>query len=136
MLTSEDHRQLAERCIRLAKECTKPSVAEYLMTLAANYLERAEQALILREPATAVGRQHIKIVQKESTVLRRPSVRATRTIGMWKPHPGELEAADLSPALPDETLTACGFGTERTYRGKLAMPLSGAKRTSASEYTR
>ena len=47
MLTSEDHRQLAERCIRLAKECTKPSVAEYLMTLAANYLELAEQALRL-----------------------------------------------------------------------------------------
>ena len=45
MLTSEDYRQLTERCIRLAKECTKPSVAEYLMTLAANYLELAEQAL-------------------------------------------------------------------------------------------
>ena len=54
MLTSEDHRQLAERCIRLAKECTKPSVAEHLMTLAANYLELAERALRLREPATAV----------------------------------------------------------------------------------
>jgi hypothetical protein len=40
-------------------------VAEYLMTLAANYLELAEQALILREPATAVRRQHIKVVQKE-----------------------------------------------------------------------
>ena len=65
MLTSEDHRQLAERCIRLAKECTKPSVAECLMTLAANYLELAEQALILREPAAAVRRQHIKVVQKE-----------------------------------------------------------------------
>jgi len=65
MLTSEDHRQLAERCVRLAKDCTKPSVAEYLITLAANYLELAEQALILREPATAVRRQHIKAVQKE-----------------------------------------------------------------------
>ena len=65
MLTSEDHRQLAERCIRLAKECTKPSVAEYLMTLAANYLELAEQALRLCEPATAVRRQHFKVVQKE-----------------------------------------------------------------------
>ena len=65
MLTSEDHRLLAERCIRLAKECTKPSVAEDLMMLAANYLELAERALILREPATAVRRQHIKIVQKE-----------------------------------------------------------------------
>jgi hypothetical protein len=65
MLTSEDHRQLAERCIRLAKECTKPSVAEHLMRLAANYLELAERALRLREPATAVRRQHIKAVQKE-----------------------------------------------------------------------
>jgi hypothetical protein len=65
MLTSEDHRQLAERCIRLAKDCTKPRVAEYLMTLAAKYLELAERALILREPGTAVRRQHIKVVQKE-----------------------------------------------------------------------
>ena len=65
MLTSEDHRQLAERCIRLAKACTKPSVAEYLMTLAANYLELAERALRLRQPDTAVRPQHIKVVQKE-----------------------------------------------------------------------
>ena len=64
-MTSEDHRQLAERCIRLAKECSKPSVAEYLMTLAVNYLELAERALTLREPTTAVRRQHIKIMQKE-----------------------------------------------------------------------
>jgi hypothetical protein len=40
-------------------------VAEYLMMLAANYLELAERALILREPDTAVRRQHIKAVQKE-----------------------------------------------------------------------
>ena len=65
MLTSEDHRQLAEQCIRLAKECTKPSVAEYLMTLGANYLELAERALRLCEPATAAWRQHIKVMQKE-----------------------------------------------------------------------
>ena len=50
MLTSEDHRQLAERCIRLTKTCTKPTVAEQLMTLAANYLELAERALRLRQP--------------------------------------------------------------------------------------
>ncbi len=43
MLTSEDHRQLAERCIMLAKACTKPKVAEYLMTLAANYLPFANR---------------------------------------------------------------------------------------------
>ena len=65
MLTSEDFRQLTERCIRLAKECTKPSVTEYLMTLAASYLELAERALRLREPVTAVRRQHIKVMQKE-----------------------------------------------------------------------
>jgi hypothetical protein len=65
MLTSEDHRQLAERCIRLARECTNPSVAEYLMTLAANYLELAELALRLRQPPTIIRRQHIKVVQTE-----------------------------------------------------------------------
>ena len=64
MLTSEDHRELAERCIRLAKTCTKPTVAEQLMTLAANYLELAERAIRLRQPATAV-RQQINVVQKE-----------------------------------------------------------------------
>jgi len=53
MLTSEDHRQLAERCIRLAKECTKQGVTEYLMTLAGNYLELAERALRLHQSATA-----------------------------------------------------------------------------------
>ena len=51
MLTSEDHRQLAERCIRLAKTCTMPTVAEQLMTLAANYLELAERALRLQAAA-------------------------------------------------------------------------------------
>jgi hypothetical protein len=64
MLTSEDHRQLAERCIRLAKTCTKPPVAEQLVTLAANYLELAERALRLRQPASFV-RQQIKVVRKE-----------------------------------------------------------------------
>jgi preprotein translocase subunit Sss1 len=65
MLTSEDHRQLAERCIRLARECSKPSVAEYLMTLAADYLELAQQALIGREPATAIRRLPITAVKEE-----------------------------------------------------------------------
>jgi hypothetical protein len=59
MLTSEDHRQLAERCIRLAKTCTRPTVAEQLMTLAANYLELAERALRLD--------QQLHVVQKEQT---------------------------------------------------------------------
>jgi hypothetical protein len=66
MLTSEDHRQLAERCIRLAKTCTRPTVAEQLMTLAANYLELAERALRLGQPVTA-GRQQLNVVQKEQT---------------------------------------------------------------------
>jgi len=65
MLTSEDHRQLAERCIRLAKACTKPNVVESLMALAANYLELAEEALRLRQLATAGGRHHIKVVQND-----------------------------------------------------------------------
>lgn len=46
MLTSEDHRQLARRCISLAKECTKASVAEHLLMLAADYLDQAELSLI------------------------------------------------------------------------------------------
>jgi DnaJ-domain-containing protein 1 len=60
MLTSEDHRQLAERCIRLAKVCTEPSVAEYLMALAANYLELAEQTLRLHQWAAAGPRHDIR----------------------------------------------------------------------------
>ena len=86
MLTSEDHRQLAERCIRLARECTKPSVAEYLMTLAASYLDLAERALRLRESR----RQHIKVMQKEQIALGRQSVQH---------FPHEWDA--------DEMLTAC-----------------------------
>jgi hypothetical protein len=43
----------------------KPSVAEYLMTLAVNYLELAERALRLRQLATAGRRHHIKVVQKQ-----------------------------------------------------------------------
>ena len=58
MLTSEDHRQIAERCIRLAKTCTEARVAEVLLTFAANHLEKAE--LTLRP---VLGRQ-IRIVQK------------------------------------------------------------------------
>src|SRR5262249_20183244 len=33
----------AERCVRLAQACSRPAVAHYLMTLAANYRELAEQ---------------------------------------------------------------------------------------------
>jgi hypothetical protein len=69
MPSSEDYRQLAERCIRLAKACTRPTVAEQLMTFAANYLELAEQALRLSQSATAV-RQQINIVQKSPDHLR------------------------------------------------------------------
>lgn len=60
MLTSKDHRELAERCLRLAKACTKPSVAEQLMMLAASYLELAERALRLHEPATAIRLSEIE----------------------------------------------------------------------------
>jgi hypothetical protein len=44
MLTFEDHRQLAERCMRLAKVSNQPKVAEYLRALATNYLDLAELA--------------------------------------------------------------------------------------------
>src|SRR5262245_65332356 len=52
MLTCEDHRQIAERCIRLAKTCTEPRVAEKLLIFATNHLEQAELALM----AAATGK--------------------------------------------------------------------------------
>jgi hypothetical protein len=60
MLTPRDHREVAARCLRLAKTGTKPSVAEQLMMLAANYLELAERALRLYEPATPIGLSEIE----------------------------------------------------------------------------
>jgi hypothetical protein len=39
---AEDLRFQAERCMRLAKDCSTPSVSEKLMALAAEYLERAD----------------------------------------------------------------------------------------------
>jgi hypothetical protein len=41
MLTSEDYRQLAERCALLASECTTPGIVEELRTLALDYLTKA-----------------------------------------------------------------------------------------------
>jgi hypothetical protein len=41
MLTSEDYRELAERCVLLASECAAPNVAEALRTLALDYLTQA-----------------------------------------------------------------------------------------------
>ena len=41
MLTPEDYRQLAERCVLLAFECATPGVAEELRTLALGYLTQA-----------------------------------------------------------------------------------------------
>jgi hypothetical protein len=41
MLTANDYRQLATRCIELAGESSEPSVAEALRALAADYLVRA-----------------------------------------------------------------------------------------------
>jgi hypothetical protein len=42
MLISEDYRQLAERCLRLASECYEPRVADALRALAVDYLARAD----------------------------------------------------------------------------------------------
>jgi hypothetical protein len=39
--SAQDLRAEAERCMRLAKECSTPSVSERLMAVAAEYLERA-----------------------------------------------------------------------------------------------
>jgi hypothetical protein len=64
LLTSEDHRQIAERCIRLAKTCTESRVAEQLLTFAANHLEQAELALRSGQPATVVRRQ-VRLVQQK-----------------------------------------------------------------------
>ena len=41
MLTPDDYRQLAERCVLLAFECATPGIAEELRTLALDYLTRA-----------------------------------------------------------------------------------------------
>jgi hypothetical protein len=41
MLISEDYKQLAERCLKLAGECTDPVVAAALRALATDYLARA-----------------------------------------------------------------------------------------------
>jgi len=37
----EDYKQLAERCVELASECSAPTVAEALRALALDYLTRA-----------------------------------------------------------------------------------------------
>ena len=41
MLISEDYKQLAERCMRLASECSEPRLAAALRALATDYLARA-----------------------------------------------------------------------------------------------
>lgn len=41
MLISEDYKQLAERCMKLASECSEPNGAEALRALALDYLARA-----------------------------------------------------------------------------------------------
>src|SRR5262245_33537447 len=38
---SEDHKQLAKRCVELASECSERTVAEALRALAVDYLRRA-----------------------------------------------------------------------------------------------
>jgi hypothetical protein len=69
--------------------CTKPSVAEYLMTLAASYLELAERALRLREPVTAVRRQHIKVMG-----CGRDADRVPQTLNHGRPY-GAIGASRL-----------------------------------------
>ena len=41
MLICEDYKQLAERCVKLASECSEPPVADALRALATDYLARA-----------------------------------------------------------------------------------------------
>jgi hypothetical protein len=47
-LTSEDYKQLAERCALLAFECATPGVAEELRTLALDYMTRAVSPMAKR----------------------------------------------------------------------------------------
>jgi hypothetical protein len=42
MLISEDYKQLAERCLKLAGECSDPLMANALRALATDYLARAD----------------------------------------------------------------------------------------------
>jgi len=56
MLTSEDYKQLAERCMELASECSAPAVAEALRALAVDYLTRAAR-LRRRETVTVQPRR-------------------------------------------------------------------------------
>jgi molecular chaperone GrpE (heat shock protein) len=44
-------REQAARCMRLAKDCANPAVAESLLALAADYLERAAKLAV--SPAAA-----------------------------------------------------------------------------------
>ena len=53
-------RAQAERCLRLAKECTAPSVSETLLALAAEYLERAAKLARPAQPAVTQQQQQIQ----------------------------------------------------------------------------
>jgi hypothetical protein len=53
-------RAQAERCLRLAKECTTPSVSETLLALAAEYLERAAKLARPAQPAVTQQQQQIQ----------------------------------------------------------------------------
>ncbi len=57
MLTSEDYRQLAERCALLASECTTPGIVDELRTLALDYLTKA--ALPAGRPQQQMQRERI-----------------------------------------------------------------------------
>jgi hypothetical protein len=56
MLTSQDYKQLAERCAELASECSAPAVAGALRALVVEYLTRAA-SLRRRETAAAALRR-------------------------------------------------------------------------------
>ena len=50
MLISEDYRQLAERCLKLASESSDPIVARALRALATDYLARADSPPVSTAP--------------------------------------------------------------------------------------
>ena len=80
MLISEDYRQLAERCLRLASECSEPLVADALRALATDYLARAGSPAGLGRGSSARPDRGPGMVRFGEAVLRyHPRGRCGRT---------------------------------------------------------
>ncbi len=71
MVTPEDYRQLAERCVLLAGECTAPSVAAALRTLALDYLTSAVSLAAGAKPRHLIPRHPTVGSADDATPRRR-----------------------------------------------------------------